>query len=277
MFDDISKLVNETFDESQSLNTSLKAKDLRAFFSPDIEEVASQFPNKPGVIFRLEQNSFTFVIRGFATTDILKDMTEIDSRPELYPSLKLIGNEENSLMFYETPTLEMANIVKKTFCNNRFPINEEHIFNVSDPGMSWWVNTSEDSFNLYFKLIGAPSEMNLTKIGPLGDSRVVASCFGKLRPYLENIFSVSLFSSSESSVHIKTDEQSDLFEEFKEIFNADGPMTDFWQYLETLELGKKESDRKEYELSRKFLHELSILRMFWKGVETFVSKKSSFS
>ena len=269
MFDDLSKLVKQTFENQTSIKE--RKSNLDNFFDFEDELSKVTYPDSPGLIYILDQKKFLFILKGFASPNLKKDFKLMAKSPEMYPSLGMINRPEIKINFFETKTLDMAQTLKKNFCNQRFPIEEEHIFNVSDPSLSWWMRSDSQSIELYFKLVGSPADLKLKKIGPLGDGRVVMQCFSKLRPYLNNLFPIKMFSVSDEQIIMKVEEESDIFSEFLAIFKTGKPLSDFWQYLETNELMQSSLSKRQFLYARLFLYELSIQRSFWSDVEKKIS------
>lgn len=277
--DDISFLVNETLKHAEAMSfdkNSLQFDFAQADTEALIEEVSPLvMPDEgPGLFFHLQKKASTFVIRIQPSSDMAADYKTILEFPENYPSLRLLEDDgntniESKLSFFECDSYEMANLIKSQLSNKRFPIFEENVFNLSDPGDSWWVKDSGDEISIFFKLSRTEQIDDLVKLGPLGDCSTNLEAFNKLYGYFKMLFPLGAYSSAHGKFTISTTDSSNfMFKEFKNLLLEGESNFDFWHNLRELE---RESSEKPYINSLRqanyFLMELSNMRRFWRVIE----------
>jgi len=236
--------------------------------------LADDLPGQcPGVFYNLEKKVSTFVIRIFLSNDLSVDYTKILKNPEDYPTLRLLSedgrNSQEKLKFFECDMPELAMQIKKELSNKRFPIFEEHVLNISDPGDSWWVKPDDGELKVFFKLSRTEAMDSLIKLGPLGDTDVAMEKFKKLYGYFKLLFPVSDYASAHGQLTIKCDFANDpIFKDFVKIFTHGDSGFDFWDYLRKLEM---DSQDKPYIESLKkanlFLMEIANMRRFWMRIQ----------
>lgn len=136
--------------------------------------VAEQYAvPSPGVVYRLEKNAGTFVVKALASSDISRDMCEIRDIEEFA-----------SVHSFSTPYVEMAEVIVEQLSGKRFPIAEDSSYGLSDPGFDWWL----DSGTGYLKLSFARPFVDREKyvnIGPIGDGAVAYSLLSRAVELLE--------------------------------------------------------------------------------------------
>lgn len=262
MFDDINFLVQETFKnvENKGFLGSLLAKDENL-----PEEV-------PGIFYHLQKKASTFVIRIHPSENLKEDYKNILKHPDMYPTLRLNESEEEvsaNLQFFECDRFEVAKAIKRQLGNKRFPIHEERVFNVSDPGDSWWLKLEDTRVSIFFKLSHTEDMSRLVKLGPLGDPQDTMEIFSQLGGYFKMIFPLSDYSSAHGTTTIAcADPENQNFQFFKTLLKNGETSYDFWEYLRRLE--QESQDRPFIESLQKanyFLMELSCLREFWKEIQ----------
>ncbi len=266
MFDEISFLVQETFKDAES---SQGAKGLFNNFFSKKENLPDEVP---GFFYHLQKKASTFVIRIYPSENLKQDYINIVNHPDLYPTLRLQEDEgtlEEKLKFFECDRIEIAKNIKQHLGNKRFPIFEERVFNVSDPGDSWWLSQDGNTVNIHFKLSRTQSVANLVKLGPLGESKRYLETFGKLGGYFNMIFPIADYSSAHGQLSITCSENENYyFDLFKQLLEFGETSHDFWEYLRKLEV---DSQHREYldslQKANYFLMELGFIRHFWKKIE----------
>lgn len=277
-FNDIDALVKETINHSSGLSSDLDKSSVRDPFldfnmTADLDVTEFDLPlQAPGVFYHLEKKASTFVVRILDSYDLSLDYPKILKAPENYPSLRLVGddnfNVKEHLQFFECDLLELARGIKAELANKRFPIFEERVFNVSDPGDSWWVKADSDEIKIFFKLSRTESIDSLVKLGPLGDTKRATEVFNQLYGYFKMIFPVKDYSSAHGQFSIKSEENHPMFKSFCRILTEGDSGFEFWEYLRNLEarsLDKPYLDSlKEANL---FLMELANLRRFWMKIQ----------
>jgi hypothetical protein len=275
---DIDALVSETFNHSKSLaQDSTRDPILDFVFDDSIKDIAFNdvvMPDQvPGVFYHLEKKASTFVIRIFESHDLSLDYTKILNHPENYPSLRL-GNEEGveikeQLQFFECDLFELASGIKSELANKRFPIFEERVFNVSDPGDSWWVKAESDEIKIFFKLSRTESMDSLVKLGPLGDTKRATEIFNQLYGYFKMIFPVEDYSSAHGQFSIKSEANHPMFKAFCNILTEGDSGFEFWEYLRNLEMNSSDKPFLDsLKQANLFLMELANLRRFWMRIQS---------
>jgi hypothetical protein len=267
--DEISKLVAQTFSQTKDFTghfhedfqfESDTKRHLRPINKP--EEI-------PGFFYNLEVKPSTFVIRILESENLAMDYEKILERPEDYPSLRLVGDEELSpfdkLQFFECDTVSITRAVKRQLSNKRFPKFEEHVFNVSDPGDSWWINCQGHTFTLYFKLSHTEQIERLIKIGPLGDIDIATNNLHHFYGLLSTLFPVEDFSSAHGQFSISTtNKDHPFFQDFVNIFKTGDAGHEFWMQLWSLERDcRNDEERASVQAAIYYLMELSVIRRFW--------------
>lgn len=259
-FDDISFLVSETLNNVQVHGATKK-------LTP---------PNAPGVFYHLQQAGGVFVIRIFVSSDLKEDYNHIINAPEDYPALRLIDDEGEvnweGLKFFECDRVQFARSLKMGLSNQRFPLHEENVINVSDPSYSWWMQDSGEEFKIFFKLSQTSKMRSLQKIGPLYDSKLAVEKFSKLYGYLSMLFPIDDFSSGNGELALSCLEVGHPhFESFKALFLDGEPEHDFWEHLRKLEFEASLNEApylKPLQEANYFLMELATIRKFWKVIQS---------
>lgn len=268
MFDDISFLVQETLKEAES--TREDKGFIANFFTDGSEELPEEVP---GFFYHLQKKSSTFVIRIHPSENLKEDYQNILDHPDLFPTLRLTEEDRNIkdiLNFFECDRFELAKTIKDILGNKRFPIFEEHIFNVSDPGDCWWIKCEETRMTVLFKLSYTEDLTKLIKIGPLGDPQKTMSILSQLYGYFKLIFPVADYSCGHGQWSISTSEAGNKnFEYLKKIFEEGETSYDFWEFLRQLEFNSMDkSFLPSLQKANYFLMELSCIREFWKLIES---------
>ncbi len=264
-FDDIDALVKETFSNSTGLN-----KNPFMDFSDQMDAFAPEAT--PGVFYHLEKKSSTFVIRVFESKDLSADYSKILNAPEDYPSLRLLGDDlpvKEKLQYFECDLFELALQIKSELANKRFPVFEEHVFNVSDPGDSWWVKKEGCELKIFFKLSRTETMDSLIKLGPLGDTKEAIEKFNKLYGYFKLLFPIHDYSSAHGQFTIKSDETNQIFNSFVKILTDGDSGFEFWEYLRHLEMNSQDAPYIDsLKQANLFMMELANLRSFWVQIQS---------
>jgi hypothetical protein len=237
------------------------------FFKNDefIEE-SSSVPEMPGLLYRIDFGVSTFCIRGYACENMSKSCQELaNGNEEIIKALKLPDNaDENSytVQYYPTEYKELAEVVCEQLINQRFPIYEDRLCNLSDPGFSWWMEEGPRFFRIYFKSRGLSINDRLIRLGPLGDCRLAAKRIAKAASSLGDLFPLNEFACTESVLEVGCSVANHAhFEVFKNIFLHGEAPAQMYQLLE----GQMERTLYYY------LAEVAVLRRFWKEVESQIS------
>lgn len=239
------KQLLDEIDPSMGMKEEKSEEDWRTFDynDPEVSE-------GPGIIFRIENAGHTFCIRGFATTNLKFRHGQIKNHRDEEASKKLKINfqlENHAIHFFETDSVEKADKIVKHMINRRYPIQEDLICNLSDPGFSWWYDDAGDRITVFFKSHGIDRATKLTQLGPIGDNRKAGIYFNQVFKLYGLLFPVKEFSCTSKSLTISThDQYSDTFRMFRRVFlegvnefELDYPFNspifcEFWYYLEQI-------------------------------------------
>jgi hypothetical protein len=226
------------------------------------EEVGLEVPERPGVLFYIDQGVNTFCIRGEACEDLQWSFEEWEKGSEYWNKRMKSSCEDclSEVLFAPTSSFEEAEVLSDTLFNRRYPRQEELLCNLSDPGFSWWMNENEGQFQIYFQSHGIERKENYVQLGPLGDPLIVSRRFKKSLPLLKKHFAVNEFSVTEkafaiSSVHLDSPEFVDL----KEIFLTGIMAPDLFP--------------SEDETMILFFKEMALLRRFWLKIEELLNQE----
>lgn len=260
--DEIELLVAETFRHYEENQSEIEKKDEFSF--SETEE--SAFPENPGILYHVQKTSSVFVVRTLVSQNIKKDFYQIIERPEDYPSLRLLEGGETEvskkLKFFIVENPAEAEIIHDQVHNRRFPVNEELMCNLSDPGFSWWLAKKPTGFQISFTISMASNDT--VKLGPLGDRELAIRNFQALG---------SLVSSAGLEMNIQnemnrvqfTDCEEFILEELKDVFEF-GVITDTMKDIFKI-LSRKVSDAGILQETWFYLNELAAMRRFWIQVQ----------
>lgn len=229
-------------------------------FDEQIED-EEVFPSAPGLFYYIQKGTSTFCLRGIATSD-LSDVEDDWLRGEssLLKKLRVANDESPSEIFYfETPSLERAQILEDNFVNRRFPIEEEMLCNLSDPGFSWWMDEGEDHIQVYFRSHGINRSEDLTRLGPLGDRVIAGHKLAQLESLLRAHFPITEFSVSDKFFSILTSQPNHPgFQAFKSFFTSGNNCFKDIDF-DSIDRGKT---------LKFYFEELALLREFWLVLES---------
>ncbi|MEX0798966.1 MAG: hypothetical protein WEB87_06010 [Bacteriovoracaceae bacterium] len=282
--DDIEQLVSETFQEAQFYKPGEQGfffdeeteKPDEINFSQDSFDRDFRPPDVPGVLYYLQKNSSTFVLRILPARDLRLEWEKVVAAPENYPSLRLLSAADadertlqQKLDFFECDSLQLAKELKENLANKRFPLHEERVINVGDPGDNWWIKPGNGDFTVYFKLSRTESMNELVKAGPLADIDHSLAIFSKLYGYFSLLFPIKDFSSGHGQFSLGCeDPQDDLFKELMDIFLKGEFGNRLWERLRQLE---QEAQEPKYLDSLRranyFLMSIAASRSFWRKIQ----------
>src|SRR5690606_32746346 len=185
-------------------------------------------PQGPGLIYRVVMGGSTFSLRGIACDNIKEVADEImEGDRELQKALK-IEDEDYELHHFRCDFVEQGEIIMDQLFNRRFPLYEDMLCNLSDPGYSWWMEPTTDSLVIHFKSHSIEREKNLIKLGPIGDYALAHRRFSELGKVLRKLFPVREFNCDERRLIIKPVEASDKnFKALYELFSRGAAPTSF--------------------------------------------------
>lgn len=260
--DEIELLVTETykhFDENFGEDREVQ-ESVPEEVVPQKED--DEFPESPGVIYHVQKTTSVFVVRTFVSQNIREDYQQIIDRPEDYPSLRLLeGGVEDllrRLKFFIVEDSSQAEIIHDQIHNRRFPIREEMMCNISDPGFSWWLTKKQKGFQLSFTMSVASDET--VKLGPLGDRELALRNFQTMETLITSA-GIEMNIQNETNRVQFTDCEEFILEELKDIFEF-GVVTETMSDLFKI-LSKQIKDTSSLQTTWFYLQELAAMRRFW--------------
>lgn len=258
--DEIELLVAETFKHFHENFAHNAEAEKRPVTPPEENDI---YPEAPGVIYHIQKTTSVFVIRTIVSKNIRQDFQAIIERPEDYPSLRLLEGSQDDvsrkLKFFIVENPSEAEIIHDQLHNRRFPVNEELMCNLSDPGFSWWLTRKAAGFQLSFTMSVAHDE-NTLKLGPLGDRELAIRNFQALEN-LVTAAGIEMNIQNELNRVQFTDCEEFLLEELKDVFEF-GVLTVTMKDLFKI-LARKTKDASALEETWFYLNELAAMRRFW--------------
>jgi hypothetical protein len=220
------------------------------------------YPETPGVIYKIDNGSATFCVRGFSSANIKKTFKELtDLTSSKRPILKLSADDEvGTVLFFETKTFELAEAIREQVINRRFPHQEDSVCNISDPGFSWWLDISDNGrFEIFFCSHGINRADKYVQLGPIGDSSIAALRMNQARTLLRSSFPINEFCCDDKSFTVASSKPDHLsFLSFKNIFVEGVNNTQIENFPDN-SIGRT---------LFYYFHELAIVRKFWIEVKT---------
>ena len=156
-------------------------------------------------------------------------------------------------------------MITEQMINRRYPLQDNGLVNISDPGSTWLLSYGEDNLSFYFKSMGH-KDRGMEKLGDIGDPLIFRFWWVKISKELYKELSLEI-ESDENGCHLRLDSQLEGIE--KELFRA---------LLNVFLLGDIQVDDKyfcnplEFDSIRTYFNELSHSRRFWLRVEEILSK-----
>jgi len=263
--DYIEQMVAETF---KHLHENFSHADLAPLpVVSKIEDEVNEYPAEPGVLYHLQKSTSLFVIRTLVSKNIRDDYQAIIDNPDLYPSLRLLegGNVdiEKKLRFFILESHLQAEIIQDQIANRRFPINEETMCNLSDPGFSWWMTKKPSGFQISFTLSVASGE-DTVKLGPVGDHQMAVRNFQLMESLIQEAGLNLNIQNETNRVQFNKGEEF-LLEELKDLFEF-GVVGEGMANLFKL-LSRRISDHSQLETLWFYLQEVAAMRRFWIQVQ----------
>ncbi len=226
--------------------------------SESIDKCAVEYPQTPGLVFNIVKNSSTFSIRGVISENI-SDTFELAHAgdKQMLKALRIEADEVETTLFYELESHDIAQVIYDQIFNKRFPLEEDLICNISDPGFSWWYQRSDEAIRINFKSHKLEGSGQRLKLGPIGDVCIASILFTRLEKALEERMQLHEFSISEKHFIIKPkDKFHTIFEELSLIFE-EGELASEAQILRGLD-----------DTLKLYLNELAAIRKFWLQIES---------
>ncbi len=152
-----------------------------------------------------------------------------------------------------------AEIIHDQLHNRRFPVNEELLCNLSDPGFSWWLTKKDKSFQISFNM-SVSEDQNTVKLGPLGDRELAIRIFQSFEGLVTSA-GIEMNIQNELNRVQFTDCEEFLLEELKDVFEF-GVITETLKDLFKI-LARKIKNSSSLQETWFYLHELAAMRRFW--------------
>jgi hypothetical protein len=261
--DEIELLVAETFKHFHEHFEPVKEKNNLPL--PIMGE-EHELPSSPGLLYHIQKTSSVFVVRTYVSKSIRADYQLIIDRPEDFPSLRLLegGNDEveKKLRYFMVEDFAEAEVIHDQVSNRRFPVNEELMCNLSDPGFSWWLSKKANGFQISFNISLASDDV--VKLGPLGDQQLALRVFQEMQDILAEA-GLDLNVQNEINRVQFSDGEEFLLEELRDLFEF-GVLGEGLEKLFKL-LSRRISEHSRLEALWYFLQEIAAMRRFWIQVQ----------
>lgn len=260
--DDIELLLRETY---KHFDQNFAASSMDEITEEStVEVINAEVPSTAGILYHIQKTKGVFVLRLMKSTDLRSDYTEVTQNPDKYPSLRLInGNEVITPKFFMMDNFLQAEIICDQLHNRRFPVQEELMCNISDPGFSWWLKPRTAGFQICFSMSLGMDE-SCIKLGPLGDQQLAVKNFRKLE-HLITSAGLSLDVANEVGRVSFSDPGAFLSEELKDLFEL-GLVGEGLIGLFKL-LASRLKNHQDLESAWLYLQELASVRRFWIQVQ----------
>ena len=257
--------ISEVKESDESLFDEQLPQDIVMEFEEEVEdEEDSIFPSSPGLIFKIDSGVSTFCVRGVLCRNINDSVHGVmNNENDSWKKLKIRDRDELSgIHYFETSSIEQSEMISEYILNKRFPIHEEMVCNLSDPGFSWWLESNENGMKVYFKAQSVERDQQFMRLGPIGDRGISSLKFSKCEGLLRRLFSISEYSTSDKSFEIKPfNLNDDNFLNFKDIFEKGEFNFEF----------DEESLSIDHQRLVIFLQEVAAVRGFWISVEEILN------
>jgi len=260
--DDISLLLSETYKHFDKHFADSSIDEITE--ESTVEAINAEIPTTPGILYHIQKTKGIFVLRLMKSSNLRDDYTLVTDNPDDYPSLRLInGSEVVTPKFFMMDNLFQAEVICDHLHNRRFPVQEELMCNISDPGFSWWLRPTNSGFQICFSMSLGLDE-NCIKLGPLGDQRLAVKNFQLLERLITSA-GLSLDVANEVGRVSFSDPGLFLSEELKDLFEL-GVVGDGLIGLFKL-LASRLKNHQDLETSWLYLQELASVRRFWIQVQ----------
>lgn len=239
----------------------------REFFleNPLFEEIETieqiNYPNNPGVVFNILWAGNTVSLRGVPTDDISAVFDRLEAGDlSLLRRFKVSESQIETLFFFECEYKELAEILVDQLFSKRYPMEEEMVCNISDPGFSWWFINNPNGFRINFKSHKLEQAQKRMKLGPIGDIVVASIRFKKIIEHIKEFLPIQNVSINEKSFVLESYEASNpIIDDLKNLFENGEVDIDSALMCELASTEKL------------FLIELATIRRFWIYLEEVTS------
>jgi hypothetical protein len=237
---DFSELAMETMELTKNLNSK-------------VEESSFNLEGS-GLFYFIDKGERTFCVRGVVVQDGYQTYKQIENGEFNFEKIGNFDASKNQLNFFPTKSISLAEFVQNQVLNQRFPINEEIIFNLSDPGFSWWMTVEDEGFHIFMRHPGPDMMENIINLGPLGDPKKAKRIFNEIVFKLVNLFPIEEFYCNEISFNLRVkDKKNFFFQALKNLFYQGSMEEEIGEYFGAY-LGSQHLN---------FFNEISAIRAFW--------------
>lgn len=231
----------------------------------EAETKASRLPEQPGLIYRICESAGTYIVRSVCVDNIHKEMSLIheDFADQNYAKLRVEQKEElQDLRFFQSETIEQAEVLHELFSNRRLPKEEDVLCNISDPGFSWWLDVHPGKCTIYFKSHGVECAQNYLKLGPLSDINVFRRRMRQLNEILQAHSCGMSIIEDDNSLNISISKGSSVFFDALKKLVLKGELPEDSELLGVL----------YHQITLQyFLKEVAVVRTFWLEIESILS------
>ena len=216
------------------------------------QEPGSSTPG-PGIAFFVDIGSGSFCVRGLPVIE------NNLAKPELV-SLNKHFEKASHIHFFPCESIEVAEVITEQMINRRYPLQDNGLVNISDPGATWLMKYDDTSFCLYFKSMSF-GDKGLENIGAIGDPQVFRFWWSKIAKLFKPEFQIELHEDEKGCYQNLKDESTQSEREY------------FQTMLKILLLGEFNyingffHNKFEEENINTFFNELSHSRRFWLKIE----------
>lgn len=256
--EDLSFLVKQTFRNEDWIEEDEEG------WEPETE--VPTVPAKPGLFFHVDFHGGTFVIRSLLSDNLQTDIEKIKASPEEYPSLRLLQDGRvrwHKLNHFACEYREEAEVLHQRLGMRRFPLKEEAVCNISDPGFNFWYEKNDQGFTLHPKIKNLATHSK--RIGPLLDAKIAIRRWSELALVFDGLPLGVEFRQEGGSLCFQSQEAW-LTEAFEKVFLAgefSGELSDVFKLL-----AKRTKELSVLETGWYFLQEAALARRFWMKVES---------
>ncbi len=224
------------------------------------EEIS--YPESTGLIFNILWAGTTVSIRGIPVHNIAEGFDRLaDGDSDYLKKLRITTEQLDTLFYFECDYFEQAQMIGEQLFLKRFPIEEDLVCNISDPGFSWWYIKSDKGFRVNFKNHKLRQDGDRIKLGPIGDVVIAAKRLGRIISHVEEFLPVEEVTINDKYFSLDTTDYSHpIIKEMIELFEL-GYLSEDAALLCELPLTE-----------RLYLLELAAIRRFWIALESIINK-----